>query len=415
LLSGWRVTLKARRGRDARYETPARRASLATIECCDYLAGMNLDELLRDRARHLVQQGLFRDPTEPMRSRALAGAARLGLPLLDASSNDYLGFAARPVSRETSGSGASRLLGGTREPHQQLEAALAHWIGAEAVLLFSSGYAANVGAVSALAGPGEAVLSDSLNHASIIDGCRLSRASVRVFPHRDLAALRDLLQAAPRPAWVMTESYFSMEGTSPDLGALRALCDEAGAFLVVDEAHALGVFGSGGRGGCQAAGVRPDVLVGMFGKAFGVHGGFVAGSLPLRDFLWNRARSVVFSTATSPALAATLRDRLPLVAGAEAEREHLRKRCAMLDETVRALGLETPRGRHGPIFPILLGDPATAQRASAHLADWGILAPAVRPPTVPDGTSRLRLTVSASFSPADVSRATDALQSLPRP
>jgi 8-amino-7-oxononanoate synthase len=376
---------------------------------------VNLDELLQDRARHLVRQGLFRDPTEPLRSRALAGAARLGLPLLDAASNDYLGFAGRPVSRETSGTGASRLLGGTREPHQQLEAALARWLGAEAVLLFSSGYAANVGVVSALAGPGEVVLSDSLNHASIIDGCRLSRASVQVFPHRDLAALRDLLRAAPRPAWVLTESYFSMEGTSPDLAALRALCDEAGAFLVVDEAHALGVFGSGGRGGCQAAGIRADVLVGTFGKAFGVHGAFVAGSLALRAFLWNRARSLVFSTATSPALAATLLDRLPLVAGAETERERLLNHCAVLDEAVRALGLETPRDRHGPIFPILLGDPATAQRASVQLADRGVLAPAIRPPTVPDGTSRLRLTVSASFSPADVSRATDALESLLRP
>jgi 8-amino-7-oxononanoate synthase len=236
-----------------------------------------------------------------------------------------------------------------------------------------------------------------------------------VFEHRDLPALGSMLQSAPRPSWIVTESYFSMDGTSPDLAALRRLCDQSGAFLVVDEAHALGVFGSAGRGLCDAAGIRPDVLIGTFGKAFGVQGAFVAGSQALRAFLWNRARSFVFSTATSPALAHTLLERLPLVVEAAPERVRLDDHSAALSAAVARLGLVAPPGRHGPIFPVLLGDPVAAAQAADRFADLGILAPAIRPPTVPDGSSRLRITLSAAHSDQDVSRATQALAAILTP
>lgn len=279
-------------------------------------------------------------------------------------------------------------------------------------LLFSSGYAANVGVLSSLAEAGDTLLSDELNHASIIDGCRLSRASTRVFPHRDLGALRALLAATSGNRWVVTESLFSMDGTSPDLAALRALCDEYGAFLIVDEAHALGVFGAEGRGLCSLAGVRADVLVGTFGKAFGAHGAFVAGGSSLRAFLWNRARSFVFSTATSPALAATVLDRLRLVRRASALRAHLEALCGTFARELERLERRLPAGRHGPIFPVLFGEPLQALAASEQLLELGILAPAIRPPTVPPGTSRLRITLTARMTESDVARLVAALASL---
>jgi 8-amino-7-oxononanoate synthase len=203
-----------------------------------------------------------------------------------------------------------------------------------------------------------------------------------------------------------------MDGDSPDLPALRALCDAADAFLIVDEAHAFGTFGPEGRGLCALAGVRPDVWIGTFGKAIGVHGAFVAGSERLRDFLWNRARSFVFSTATSPALARTVLERLETVVAADSLRERLRDHCASFAAATTRLRVPTPAGRHGPIFPILMPSAEAARTAAARLADAGIIAPPVLPPTVPAGSSRLRLTLSAAFSSDDVSRATSALECL---
>lgn len=377
-----------------------------------YRSFVNLDDLLESRLAQLRDRDLLREPESPLLVRAQAAAVGRGVSLLNAAGNDYLGLGPLPVSRETSGAGASRLLGGSRTPHERLEAALATWLGTESALLFSSGYAANVGVLSALVRPGEAVLSDALNHASIIDGCRLSRGETLVYPHRDLDALGELLAAAPRPCWVVTEAYFSMDGTSPDVAALRHLCDASGAFLLVDEAHSLGVFGDGGRGLCSRAGVRPDLLTGTFGKAFGAHGAFVAGSRSLRTFLWNQARSFVFSTATSPALAQTILDRLPRVVDGDVARARLQTHGDRLAASLEAAGFETPEGRHGPIFPVLLGSASRAIQAAEHLADHGILAPPIRPPTVPEGSSRVRFTLSAAHSDDDVSRATLAWTTL---
>ncbi|HVJ19099.1 MAG TPA: aminotransferase class I/II-fold pyridoxal phosphate-dependent enzyme [Polyangiaceae bacterium] len=382
------------------------------------------DRFLLEELARLEGLGLLREPDDgSRRTEALDAATRAGVPLLDASSNDYLGLAASIVSRETlsawgvsAGSGASRLIHGTRAPHLELEHQLADWVRQPSALLFASGYAANAGLLSALGVPGSLIISDALNHASLIDGCRLSRATVRVVPHLDLAAVERELERARTPnRWVVTESYFSMDGDGPDLPALRALCDRYEAGLVVDEAHALGVFGPEGAGRCLAQGVRPDVLVGTLGKAVGVHGAFVAGSSTLRRYLWNRARSFVFSTAPSPALAALALLHVKHVRAAEDLRATLAERSAQLREALAPRGLPPLEHSFGPIVPLVLGDNESVLTATAALATRGILVQGIRPPTVPKGSARLRLTVSASMSSTDVERLAKALDSLPRP
>lgn len=313
-------------------------------------------------------------------------------------SNDYLGYGREPGPRVEgpAGAGASRLVFGDHPEHRQAERALAEWVGAEAALLFSSGYAANVGTMSALAGKGDVVISDALNHASIIDGCRLSGARICVVPHLDSSAIERALgaSASAERRWVVTESYFSMDGDIPDLGRLRALCDAHDAALVVDEAHALGVFGPAGAGLCREAEIRPDVLIGTLGKAVGLQGAFVAGSRPLRRWLWNRARSFVFSTGMSPALAEAAVIRVRRVAEDEPRRSRLTIAGDKLRELVRAAGGQVTSAR-GPILPWIFGDAAAAVSAARALERQGVLVRAIRPPTVPQGTARLRLTASA--------------------
>jgi 8-amino-7-oxononanoate synthase len=328
-------------------------------------------------------------------------------------SNDYLGLAAQPSPRAPLGAGASRLVSGERSEHEALERALATWLGTERALAFSSGYAANVGTLSALAGAGDLLLSDRLNHASIIDGARLSRAEIHVYPHLDVEAVRRALRAmrdSPRRrAWVVTESYFSMDADSPDLGALRSVCDEAGAALVVDEAHALGVFGPEGRGLCAENGVVPDVLLGTLGKAFGASGAFVAGCEALIAWLWNRARSFVFSTGMSPVVAAGARQNLELSIREPERRARALARAAELRSGVERLGIHALG--HGVIVPCVVGDARAALRISAKLCEQGVFASAIRPPTVPEGTARLRLTATAGHTSRHIGRALSAIAS----
>ncbi len=322
---------------------------------------------------------------------------------LSFASNDYLGLAGRPSVPGVAGAGASRLIVGEKLPHRQLERALASWLGSEDALVFSSGYAANVGVLSSLLRGDDLVLSDALNHASIIDGVRLARSRPVIFPHLDLEAVGRAL-AVPRTgrAWVVTESYFSMDADSPDFGRLRQLCDEHRAGLIVDEAHALGVLGPEGRGGCAAAGIDPDVLVGTLGKAFGAAGAFVAGCRPLTDWLWNRARSFVFSTGISPTVAATALEHLQLSSDPS-----LRNRVLTLSQRFRS-GLASVGAKvlgHGHIVPWVLGTEARALQAAAELQRRGVHAVAIRPPTVPEGTSRVRFTITASHDEAIVDHA----------
>jgi 8-amino-7-oxononanoate synthase len=294
---------------------------------------------------------------------------------------------------------------------------LADWVGAEAALLFSSGYAANVGTLAALAAPGDVVVSDALNHASLIDGCRLSGARVAVVRHRDADAVQGVLSESggARRRWVVTESYFSMDGDTPDLGQLRELCDRWDAALVVDEAHAFGVFGPKGAGLCVEAGVRADVRIGTLGKAFGLQGAFVAGSAVLRAWLWNRARSFVFSTGVSPVVARAVEERVMRVAGDDAGRDRLFEVAAMLREAVGRVAGSPVGSLRGPIIPWVVGTPEGAVEISRRLRERGILVQAIRPPTVPAGTSRLRLTAHARLTDGDVERFLSALSWAGRP
>jgi 8-amino-7-oxononanoate synthase len=347
-----------------------------------------LEEALSEASR----QHLLRDRPPPRRPESLSFC-----------SNDYLGLASRLAAPAPAGSGASRLVSGERAEHRALEQAVANLVRLPSALVFSSGYAANLGLMSSLPRPGDLVVSDALNHASLIDGMRLSKCRVVVVPHLDLSAVEAALRdRGPGRAFVVTESYFSMDADSPDLPGLRALCDRYGAALVVDEAHAVGVLGPGGAGLCAEHGVVPDALVGTFGKAFGAAGAFVAGCEALSQWLWNSARSFVFSTGMSPVVAAAGLEGIRL-AGAELQRrERTLAMAIQIRRGLRSLGVQ-PLG-FGYIVPWVVGEPRAAVDLASGLVAAGFDVRAIRPPSVPKGTARLRLTVTAGHSSADVER-----------
>jgi 8-amino-7-oxononanoate synthase len=331
-------------------------------------------------------------------------------PNLVFCSNDYLGYAGEEIHASgQAGAGASRLVTGQSERHRSLERALSDWLGHEDTLTFTSGYAANVGTLAALFAEGDLVLSDASNHASIIDGIRLSKCTASVFPHNDLDAVEQALRASAdrglsetQARWVVTESYFSMDADTPDLRRLRTLCDQYGASLVLDETHALGIFGPEGRGLAAACDVKADVLLGAFGKAFGSQGGFVSGPAVLRTYLWNCARSFVFSTGLSPLLCDITRARLEMIRADASRREclvaravQLRTRLASFVDSASLLG-------HGPIVPWVVGEADHAVAYAVKMQNAGIHVHPIRPPTVPVGTSRLRMTVTAAHTSFDV-------------
>jgi 8-amino-7-oxononanoate synthase len=348
---------------------------------------------LSDRLRQLEEADLLRRPLASPRGIELSFC-----------SNDYLGLASRRAPSVPLGAGASRLVGaGDTAEHRQLERELSEWLGVSKTLVFTSGYAANVGLLPALATAEDVVISDALNHASLIDGARLSRAEIVVYPHLDVSAVRAALASRRRRrCWVVTESYFSMDADSPDLRALRVACDEAGAGLIVDEAHALGVLGPDGRGVCAKEGVLPDVLVGTLGKALGAAGAFVAGCDELIAWLWNRARSFVFSTGISPAVAEGALEALRASVADPSLRERALGRASELRSGLERCGI-SPAG-YGLIVPWVLGEPASALQVAADLKQKGIFVQAIRPPTVPAGTARLRMTACASHSQADIEK-----------
>jgi 8-amino-7-oxononanoate synthase len=374
----------------------------------------------------LERASLLRVPPELVsrETGALGGAAAASTgperAALDACSNDYLGYAAEPISRETlleleeerSGAGASRLIHGTHAVHLKLERELAAWVGLPSALLFSSGYAACVSLLPALARPQDLIVSDELNHASIIDGCRLSRARVAIVPHQDLAGVARALDEGARAArkWVVVESYYSMDGDSPDLPALREICSSRGAALVVDEAHALGALGPEGRGVCARERVVPDVLIGTLGKAVGMQGAFVAGSERLRLWLWNKARGLVFSTATSPLLGALTLRAVRRARGDADGRARLARAGELLRERLKQAGVPVAPRSYGHILPVPLRAPGRAVAMADLLVRRGIRAQAIRPPTVPEGTSRLRVTVRSTFDDRAIDRLATALE-----
>lgn len=378
---------------------------------------------LSQQLAQLDRQGLRRRQAEPIEPGTLSFC-----------SNDYLGLGARLAPVASSGAGASRLIAGERDEHRRLERAFASWLGVEDALAFTSGYAANVGTLASVAGAGDLIVSDALNHASLIDGARLSRARIVVAPHGDVDAVaRALDERTEARAWVVVESYFSMDADGPDLAALRRTCDARGAGLYVDEAHALGVLGPQGRGRCAEAGVVPDVLIGTLGKSFGSQGAFAAGRSLLRDWLWNRARSFVFSTGLAPVSAAAALRSLQQVIEEPGLYEDVRARSARLRAGLVAAGAvegSSPDGTAAPsptppdraprllgfghIVPLVLGTPARALLWAERLRALGVHVLAIRPPTVPAGTARIRLTLTAQHSDEDVDRTVEAFASVLR-
>jgi 8-amino-7-oxononanoate synthase len=346
-----------------------------------------------------------------------------GRRVLCLCSNNYLGLADHPAivaASEASarqdgvGAGASRLITGTMGAHEEAELAFAEFIRAPAAALFSTGYAANVGTIQALVGPGDAVFSDALNHASLIDGCRLSRATVHVYSHRDVQQLESLMQEhRPRAgrALIITDSLFSMDGVTAPLRDLAAVASSFDAGLLVDEAHALGVLGPAGRGLAAAEGIEPDVIVGTLGKAFGVGGAFVAASEEIVSLLRNRARSFVYSTAPPPMNARAAIAALALVREADAARATLLAHADRLRSELRKQGFDVPTD-DGHILPVLIGDNDRTMQLSAKLLDRGIFVQGIRPPTVPEGAARLRVTPMATHRPEHIERAVSAFASL---
>jgi 8-amino-7-oxononanoate synthase len=338
---------------------------------------------------------------------------------VDFTSNDVLGFARRPelivAAQEAArahgaGAGAARLLGGGCAAHRDAETRAAEWLSAESALLFPSGYQCNLGVVGALAGRGDAVFSDALNHASLIDAARLSRAHVHVFAHLDLDELQRQLARArsARRRLVLVEAVFSMDGDLAPLADLAELCARHDAWLVVDEAHSAGLLGPRGAGAFAASGAPAERLAARIvtgGKALGVAGAFAAGSAALRDVLLHRARSFLFTTAPPPAVAGALARAVELIGSAEAD--ELRARCrANARRLARAVGGREPAAA---IVPFAIGAAARAVAVEHDLRARGLAARAVRPPTVPDGTARLRLVARASHDDAEIAALADAL------
>lgn len=375
------------------------------------MARAPLDWIDRELA-DLEARGLRR-ALEPLSSMQGPVVEVGGQRLVNLCSNDYLGLAgdervrraaAAAALAEGAGAGASRLVAGDLAIHGRLEAALAALHRAEGALLFNSGYHANLGVPAALVGRGDAVFSDVLNHASIVDGALLSRAELVRYRHLDLEELSGLLAASrARRKLVATDAVFSMDGDAAPLAALADLCDRHGAMLYVDEAHAVGVLGPTGAGLAEAEGVkgRVDVEMGTLGKALGAFGAYVAGEARLRELLLTRARSFVFTTALPPAACGAALAALEIVRGEPARRARLHALMARLQAGLAARGFDVSRVV-SPIFPVVLGSEARALAAARGLRARGFFVRAIRPPTVPRGTSRLRVALTAGHDEAQL-------------
>jgi len=345
-----------------------------------------------------------------------------GREVLLMASNNYLGLATHPdviraavtaTQRYGTGAGASRLVCGTLPPHMELESALAQFKGTESALTFTSGYTANIGVIPALIGKDGLILADRLCHASLIDGCRLSGATFRVYRHCDMDHLQALLGRRPaaQPTLIVTDGVFSMDGDIAPLSDLVALAERYDARLFVDDAHGTGVMGQRGRGSAEHCGVegRLPFQMGTLSKALGAEGGYVVGSQAFVSYLINSCRSFTYTTAPTPASAAATVEALRIVQEEPARRERLWTNRNRLVRGLQDLGFSlTPTV--SPIIPILIGDADRALQVSQTLLADGVYAPAIRPPTVPAETSRIRMTVTADHTPAHINQALAALE-----
>lgn len=344
------------------------------------------------------------------------------------SSNDYLDIAhdarvvdaaARALREFGAGSGSSALVTGRTVWHSRLEEELAAFEAQPAAVLFPTGYAANIGTVTALVGKEDIIFSDALNHASLIDGCRLSGATVQVYEHANTDHLESLLQSATgyRRRYIITDSLFSMDGVAAPLVRLCDLSDRYDAALIVDEAHATGVFGRHGRGLVEEMGVdsRIAVRIGTLSKAAGSMGGFVAGPYHLVEWLWNRARTQMFSTALPPASCAAACAAIEIIRCEPGRRAHLAALSNRLRVRLAADGMSVNAEGIGPVVPVILGTPDATMSVVAQLEKRGFLVAGIRPPTVPEGTSRLRISVTAAHTMDDIEQLTQALCEVTRP
>ena len=368
---------------------------------------------LSDELDALKQQGLYR-PLRVLESEQAAHATFDHTSVVNLSSNNYLGLTTHPRLREAAldavrrygaGSGSVRTIAGTMEMHMELERRLATFKKVEAVVVFQSGFAANAGTVAAILGKDDVVISDALNHASIIDGSRLSRATIKVFPHKDVDAARKILQELPagQRKLLITDGVFSMDG---DLGALPALCavaEEFGAIMMVDDAHASGVFGHQGRGTVdhfQCHG-RVDIQVGTLSKAMGALGGYVAGTRDFIEFLYHRARPFLFSTSHPPAVTAACLAALDVLEQEPQWMEQLGSNTRFFKAGLAQLGFNTGVSE-SPITPVIVGEASLAATMSDKLFQAGVFAQSLGFPTVPRGQARLRTIVTATHTPQDL-------------
>ncbi|KAF0217747.1 MAG: hypothetical protein FD174_3218 [Geobacteraceae bacterium] len=370
----------------------------------------------------LREEGLFRT----MRLLEGSQSSRVvldGREALLLCSNNYLGLAAHPALKEAAvkaverygvGSGAARLVSGNMELHEALERRIAAFKGTEAALVFNSGYGANTGIIPAIAGKGDVIFSDRLNHASIVDGALLSRARLVRYPHNDMAALKRLLTATPVEGrrLIVTDGVFSMDGDLARFTELVALKKEFGALLMVDDAHGTGVLGETGRGSAELCGVTADIDIqmGTLGKALGSFGAYVAASTEIIDYLVNRARSFIFSTSLPPAVLAASIAAIDLVDSPSGRklRERLAKNVRLFTDGLQAAGFDS-MGSETQIVPVFVGEAAQTMEFSSTLLDEGIYVQGIRPPTVPAGSCRLRCTVMATHTENDLEQAVAAI------
>lgn len=367
---------------------------------------MSWDETVAQIMTATSEAGQYRAPRDLVRGTPHTKLAATSKDVINFASNDYLGLSQHPalrraaiaaIERNGTGSGSARLIVGSRPTHTQLERRLARWRCAEAAVLFSTGYTANLGAISTFGRHASAVLSDELNHASIIDGCRLSKGRTIVYRHCDLADLDSKLAAVGPQALVVTDTVFSMDGDIAPVHDLAAICARHQALLILDDAHMVFEKGLTGELDC------PTLRVGTLSKTVGCIGGYVCGPATYIDVLVNKARPYIFTTAGTPAATAAAIAAIDILEESEGEQ---------LKETLRSNIDQVRLGHPSPIIPITLGDEDRAVAVSSGLQRMGILVPAIRPPTVAPGTSRLRLTVSAAHTPGDMTRLLSALEAV---
>ncbi|WP_414930311.1 8-amino-7-oxononanoate synthase [Virgibacillus dokdonensis] len=372
---------------------------------------MSFDDKLHNRVKEMQENSLYRT----LRTmEAASQSARIvdGEKKIIFSSNDYLGLAndkrlihatIEALQQFGVGSSGSRLTTGNTYWHEKLEKKIATFKQTEAARLFSSGYLANIGVLSALAEAEDVILSDQYNHASIIDGCRLSKAKTCIYRHVDMEDLERKLAATTKykQRFIVTDGVFSMDGSIAPLDRMMELADHYHAYVIVDDAHATGVLGQSGRGTSAYFGIMPDVVIGTCSKAIGTEGGFVAGSSTLVDFLMNYARTFIFQTALSPAICAATYTAIELIEQDASRREHLHYNIRKVKEGLNDMGYAV-KGDHTAIIPVIIGEQQLALEFAKELEEKGIYAPAIRPPTVPNGESRIRLTVTASHSMKEI-------------